>query len=106
MTPAETDLHPDTMFDDSGGGLAMFLVFSSAVLIVTGGVALMALVGTWWIFGLAFAIHVLMTTVVVATIVLVMNGRLGNATDGPGVEQGRRYPRARPHPLRWLAGLS
>jgi hypothetical protein len=54
VTAAETDPHPDAMFDDSGGGLAMFLIFSSAVLIATGGVALIALVGAWWMVGLAF----------------------------------------------------
>lgn len=75
MTDAQTDVDGDTAFDDSRGGLAMFVIFSSAVLIVTGGVALVALVGTWWVLCLVFAIHVLMTTAVVATIAFVMNGR-------------------------------
>ena len=35
-------------------------------------IVLVALVGGWWIVGVAFAIHVLMTAVVVATIVSVM----------------------------------
>ena len=50
--------------DDRGTGLAMFLIFATAVLIVTGAVAILALINTWWVLGLAFGIHVLMTTVV------------------------------------------
>ena len=61
--------------DDSGGGLAMFVVFNAAVLIVTGAVTLLALVGGWWMLGLAFAVHVGMTAVVVLTIIRVMDGR-------------------------------
>ncbi len=77
--------------DDSGAGLAMFVIFTTAVLIVTGAVAIVAIVNTWWVLGVAFAIHVLMTTVVVATIVSVMNGRGG--TDGARVESRRRETR-------------
>ena len=50
--------------EDRGTGLAMFLIFATAVLIVTGAVAILALINTWWLLGVAFAIHVLMTTVV------------------------------------------
>ncbi len=63
------------VLDDSRSGLAMFLIFTAAVLIVTGAVALVALVGGWWILGVAFAIHLLATTVVVATIASVMSDR-------------------------------
>jgi hypothetical protein len=75
VTDAQTDVDGDAVFDDSRGGLAMFVIFSSAVLIVTGGVAVVALVGTWWVLCLVFAIHVLMTTAVVGTIAFVMKGR-------------------------------
>jgi hypothetical protein len=78
--------------DDSGAGLVMFVIFTSAVLIVTGAVVLVALVGGWWIVGVAFAIHVLMTAVVVATIVSVMNGR-ASATELA------RAPACQPGPL-------
>jgi hypothetical protein len=61
--------------DDSGAGLAMFLIFTAAVLIVTGAVAVVALVGTWWMLAVGFAMHVAMTIVVVLTIVEVMAGR-------------------------------
>jgi hypothetical protein len=43
--------------DDSGYGLVMFVVFSAAVLFVTGAVALLALVGFWWMLGAAFEVH-------------------------------------------------
>jgi hypothetical protein len=35
----------------------MFVIFTTAVLLVTGAVVLVALVGGWWIVGAAFAIH-------------------------------------------------
>ena len=61
--------------DDSGDGLLMFFVFTAAVLTSTGAVALIALVGTWWMLGLGFAVHAVMTGLVVLTIVDVMAGR-------------------------------
>jgi len=79
--------------DDSGAGLAMFVIFTTAVLIVTGAVVLVALVGGWWIVGFAFAIHVLMTAVVMATIVSVMNGRASAETDRVPVESRRHETR-------------
>ena len=54
----------------------MFLIFAAAALIVTGAVALLALVGSWWMLGVAFAVHVAMTAAVTLTIVGAMNGRL------------------------------
>lgn len=69
--------------DDRGDGLAMFLIFAAAALIVTGAVALLALVGSWWMLGVAFAVHVAMTAVVTLTIVGAMNGRLDAIRGGP-----------------------
>lgn len=63
------------VLDDSRSGLTMFLIFTAAVLVVTGAVALVALVGGWWILGAAFAIHLVVTTAVVATIARVMSDR-------------------------------
>ena len=60
--------------DDSPQGLAMFVIFTAAVLFVTGAVALLALVGSWWMLGLAFAIHAAATAVVMLTILHVMVG--------------------------------
>ena len=67
--------------DDSGGGFAMFVVFTAAVLIVTGAVAVLALVATWWMLAVALAIHVLMSTAVVMTIMSVMDGRATATSD-------------------------
>jgi membrane protein implicated in regulation of membrane protease activity len=66
---------------DSGDGLLMFFVFIAAVLTSTGAVALIALVDTWWALGLGFAIHVVMTALVVLTIVQVMAGRARATTE-------------------------
>jgi membrane protein implicated in regulation of membrane protease activity len=87
--------------DDSGAGVAMFVIFIAAVLIVTCAVALVALVDTWWILGIAYAIHVLMTTVVMATIVSVMNGR-GSAESDRAPAEGRRQDALSPMPIRPL----
>ena len=81
MTVARSELHAGAVSDDSRAGLAMFLIFTAAVLIVTGAVALVALVGGWWMLAVAFAIHVLMTTLVVATIAFVMDGPTSAATE-------------------------
>ena len=64
-----------TVSDDSGYGLAMFVIFSAAALIVTGAVALLALVGSWWMLGVAFAAHVAMTSVVTYAVLHAINGR-------------------------------
>ena len=77
--PTPTD--PPGSQDDSASGEAMSLIFTGAVLIVTGAVALLAVVGTWWMLGVAFAIHVTMTTVVVLTILYVMDGRAQTSPD-------------------------
>lgn len=89
MTSSQPHPQPVAALDDSGAGLAMFVIFTAAVLIVTGAVALVALVGTWWILGAAFAIHVIMTTVVVATILYVMDGRASANADRAPAESRR-----------------
>ena len=92
MSKPQRSSQDSVALDDSGAGLAMLVIFTTAVLLVTGAVAIVALVGGWWIVGVAFAIHVLMTTVVVATIVTVMNGR-ASATELA------RAPACQPGPL-------
>ena len=79
--------------DDSGDGLVTFVVFTAAVLIVTGAVALLALLGGWWMLGLAFAVHVGMTAVVVLTILHVMDGRARAIADRdrPSPSADRRF---------------
>ena len=76
MNAPAADTTSGALADDRGDGLAMFLIFAAAALIVTGAVALLALVGSWWMLGVAFAVHVAMTAVVTLTIVGTMNGRL------------------------------
>lgn len=58
--------------DDSGQGQALFVLFTMAVLIVTGAVALLALVTSWWVLGLAFAVHVLFTVIVGTAVFMVL----------------------------------
>jgi membrane protein implicated in regulation of membrane protease activity len=93
MTGRAANPEPSAVADDSGGGLAMFVVFTGAVLIVTGAVALLALDGGWWMLGLAFALHVGMTAVVVLTIVHVMDGRARAIADRdrPSPSPDRRF---------------
>jgi membrane protein implicated in regulation of membrane protease activity len=92
---SEPDHHhqASVTLDDSGAGLAMFAIFTTAVLIVTGAVVLVALVGGWWILAVAFAIHALMTTVVLVTIISVMNGRPGPGSHRAPAETFRRETR-------------
>ncbi len=75
--------------DDSAQGLAMFVIFTGAVLFVTGAVALLALVGSWWMLGVAFAIHAAMTAVVILTLLHVMAGAKHAI---PGGERSSRAP--------------
>ncbi len=103
VTAARRDQRADAVSDDSPGGLAMFLIFTAAVLVVTAAIALLAVVGGWWMLGLAFAIHVLMTTLVVVTIVLVMADRT-SATSDRQLADRRRNSRP-PAPTNPLAAL-
>jgi hypothetical protein len=81
MSDAPADRRGSEAADDSGQGLAMFVIFTGAVLIVTGAVALLAVVGSWWMLGVAFAVHVTMTVVVVLTILYAMGGRTRATAD-------------------------
>jgi membrane protein implicated in regulation of membrane protease activity len=76
MNAPAADTTSGALADDRGDGLAMFLIFAAAALIVTGAVALLALVGSWWMLSVAFAVDVAITAVVTLTIVGAMNGRL------------------------------
>jgi membrane protein implicated in regulation of membrane protease activity len=82
----------------------MFIVFAAAVLIVTGAVAALALVGTWWMLGLMFAVDLTMTTTVIVTIAFVLDGRAqriatrGRRSPVHGPPEGDR-PQARIRPL-------
>lgn len=80
--------------DDSGAGLAMFLIFTAAVLIVSGAVAIVALVGTWWALAAGFAAHIVLTTVVILTIYRVMSGRATAGPPAPARGQAARAARS------------
>lgn len=80
IQPMNKDNAPITpVADDRPMGLAMLVVFTTAILTVTGAVAVLALVGRWWVLGLAFAVHVLMTTIVSLVVFgALRDGRLGS----------------------------
>ncbi len=96
--------------DDRGLGLAMLVIFTAAALIVTGAVAMLALIGSWWMLGLAFGVHLLMTAAVgsVSFIAVSHGSRTalvphGGVTKAPGeseaatrgrLEAGQAYPAA------------
>lgn len=71
----QTDRRASESADDRGQGLALFVIFTMAVLIVTGAVALLALVDSWWMLGVAFAVDITVTTFVVLTIYRILAGR-------------------------------
>ena len=107
MTSATPNTRPAGFADDTGSGLLIFLVFTAAVLVSTGAVALIALVGTWWMLGFGFAIHVAMTTLVVLTIIHVMDGRARaiRDRDRPSPSPNRRLegrPQTHPKPMTAL----
>lgn len=82
--------------DDSGQGQALFVLFVMAVLFVTGAVALLALVTSWWLLGLAFGVHVLVTTIVSAAVFTVLSSgkltRKGAARTPAGATPGLADP--------------
>jgi membrane protein implicated in regulation of membrane protease activity len=93
IAPDPLDTRTAGPADDSGDGLLMFFVFIAAVLTSTGAVALIALAGTWWVLGLGFAIHAVVTALVVLTIVHVMAGRVRLTAER---DRPRPAPDARP----------
>jgi membrane protein YdbS with pleckstrin-like domain len=65
--------------DDSDYGRVMFWVFSSAVLLISVLVALIALVNTWWVLGFVFVGHLIATAIVSVVIARALTGRTGGA---------------------------
>lgn len=96
--------------DDRGLGLAMLVIFIAAALTVTGAVAMLALIDSWWLLGLAFGVHLLITAAVApvsfiavrhgSTTAPAKRGGVTTAPDGPApvtgalLEAGRAYPAA------------
>ena len=66
--------------DDSEYGQVMFWVFTSAVLVITVLVALIALTDTWWVLGFVFAGHLIATAIVTVVIARALSGRVGGSS--------------------------
>lgn len=94
--------------DDRGTGLLLFVVFAVACLTVTGAVAMLALMDTWWVLGFAFGIDLVMTVVVWFTVLNALDSgavwptaraRSDGDQDlelpaGAPIEAGRAHPAA------------
>jgi hypothetical protein len=74
----------------------MFFVFTAAVLTSTAAVVLIALLGEWWVLGFGFAIHVIMTAIVVLSIVQVMAGRHRSIADRNAPRSASLSPHSSP----------
>lgn len=74
----------DEHVDDSGYGPLMVATFATAALVVTGAVALLALVGSWWMLGVVFGVHVLMTGLITFAVIHAF-------ADGHVETTGRRF---------------
>lgn len=69
--------HERPAADDSTDGLAMFVTFIAAVLIVTGAVGLLAVLPTWWMLAIALGVHAVGTIIVYVLVLLVFPTSLG-----------------------------
>lgn len=78
--------------DDTSAGLGLFVIFVMAILIVTGAVALLALVNSWWVLGAVFAVHLGVTAIVTAAIAAAVSGRMltVSRSDGEPARTDRR----------------
>ena len=74
----------------------MFVIFIVAVLTSTMAVVLVALLDAWWVLGFGFAMHVIVTAIVVLTIVQVMAGRDHFIADRDALPRTRVSPRSSP----------
>jgi hypothetical protein len=92
--------------DDRGLGLALFLVFIVACLLVIDAVALLALVPAWWVLGFAFGVHALMTGAVLLAVFNALSGGAlglgGGVYDPAEPDDGYRVPADR----MWPRGVS
>lgn len=69
-----------TSGDDSGQGLGLFVIFTVAVLVVTAAVGFLALLTSWWVLGVVFGLHVLVSAIVGTAVFSVLS------TDTPSLE--------------------
>lgn len=78
-TPSTSDDDPG----DSSYGWAMFLMFTTAVLSITFAVCVLAMVGSWWMLGVAFAVDLGVT----ASVMKVVSGALDSSDAYPDLER-------------------
>jgi hypothetical protein len=105
MTDKTTEPRTPVRSDDSGLGLAMFVTFTAACLIVTGAVAMLSLIDASWVLGFAFGVDLLMTAAVaLAVFSALSSGAFGIAggADRADVRADNleRQPRTRIEPRR------
>lgn len=68
---------------DAPYGQVMFVVFGTAVVLVSLAVALLSVSTTWWMLGVVFAIHLTATAVVCIVIAGALTGRTGRRSTPP-----------------------
>lgn len=59
--------------DDTAQGLALFVLFVVAVLVVTAAVGSLALLTSWWVLGVAFAAHAVASVIVGTAVFRVLS---------------------------------
>jgi hypothetical protein len=64
---------------DPGYGQLMLFVFTLAVLFVTGAIAILCFLTTWWMLGLVFGLHLLATGAVSYVIARGFRSRIDSA---------------------------
>ena len=69
---------------DAPYGQVMFIVFGTAVVLVSLAVALLSVSTTWWMLGIVFAIHLTATVIVCIVIARALTGRSGRAPGRTG----------------------
>jgi hypothetical protein len=74
MNDKPTNTRTVSIDDDRGLGLALFMVFIVACLLVIDAVALLALVPAWWVLGFAFGVHALMTAAFTLAVFNALSG--------------------------------
>ena len=61
--------------EDAPYGWIMFVVFATAVVLVSSAVGLLSISTTYWMLGVVFAIHLTATVTVCVVIARALNGR-------------------------------
>jgi hypothetical protein len=73
--PSHDQATPPPSTDDGPAAAMLLTVFIAASIMVVNLVAMIAVVRTWWMFGVTFAVEVVVTAIVIGTIMRVMSGR-------------------------------